>query len=154
MKKEDLLPINVEKILHKINFLDRFKILSLKFSAKDDKFVLDNKKVIEICFKNGINIKYSSSKKFHLSEKKQNFMFSFGFDIKYNSCDFGTSISNTSLGIFSSAPWHFYADLMDVNNNINRVCFTDYQELEEILREAFAIYEDFKTEVLKVDWEQ
>ncbi len=98
---------------------------------------MDNKKVIEICFKNGINIKYSSSKKFHLSEKKQNFMFSFGFDIKYNSFDFGTSISNTSLGIFSSAPWHFYADLMDVNNNINRVCFTDYQELEEILREAF-----------------
>ena len=32
--------------------------------------------------------------------------------------------------------------------------FENYQELEEILREAFAIYEDFKTEVLKVDWEQ
>ena len=35
-----------------------------------------------------------------------------------------------------------------------RPYYSNYEELEEILREAFAIYEDFKTEVLKVDWEQ
>jgi len=35
-----------------------------------------------------------------------------------------------------------------------RPYYSNYQELKEILTEAFAIYEDFKTEVLKVDWEQ
>ena len=35
-----------------------------------------------------------------------------------------------------------------------RPYYSNYEELEEILTEAFAIYEDFKTEVLKVDWEQ
>ena len=35
-----------------------------------------------------------------------------------------------------------------------RPYYSNYQELQEILTEAFAIYEDFKTEVLKVDWEQ
>ena len=35
-----------------------------------------------------------------------------------------------------------------------RPYYSNYQELEEILTEAFAIYEDFKTEVLKVDWEK
>ena len=35
-----------------------------------------------------------------------------------------------------------------------RPYYSNYQELEEILTEVFAIYEDFKTEVLKVDWEK
>lgn len=35
-----------------------------------------------------------------------------------------------------------------------RPYYSNYQELEEILTEAFAIYEDFKTEVLKVDWNE
>jgi hypothetical protein len=32
--------------------------------------------------------------------------------------------------------------------------FENYEDLEEILREAFSIYEDFKNEVLKVDWDK
>ena len=32
--------------------------------------------------------------------------------------------------------------------------FRNYEDLKNILREYFLIYEDLKTEVLKVDWEQ
>ena len=37
---------------------------------------------------------------------------------------------------------------------IRKPSFRNYEDLKNILREYFLIYEDFKTEVLKVDWEQ
>ena len=37
---------------------------------------------------------------------------------------------------------------------IKDACFRNYEDLKNILREYFLIYEDLKTEVLKVDWEQ
>ena len=43
---------------------------------------------------------------------------------------------------------------ISLDENVKKPKFRNYQELEEILTEAFAIYEDFKTEVLKVDWEK
>ena len=43
---------------------------------------------------------------------------------------------------------------ISLDENIKKAKFRNYQELEEILTEAFAIYEDFKTEVLKVDWNE
>ena len=47
-----------------------------------------------------------------------------------------------------------YYKCISLDENIKKPKFRNYEDLEEILREAFAIYEDFKTEVLKVDWEQ
>ena len=37
---------------------------------------------------------------------------------------------------------------------IRKPSFRNYEDLKNILREYFLIYEDLKTEVLKVDWEQ
>ena len=37
---------------------------------------------------------------------------------------------------------------------IKKARFKNYEDLKNILREYFLIYEDLKTEVLKVDWEQ
>ena len=37
---------------------------------------------------------------------------------------------------------------------IKKARFRNYEDLKNILREYFLIYEDLKTEVLKVDWEQ
>ena len=38
--------------------------------------------------------------------------------------------------------------------DIKKARFRNYEDLKNILREYFLIYEDLKTEVLKVDWEQ
>ena len=37
---------------------------------------------------------------------------------------------------------------------IKDACFRNYEDLKNILREYFLIYEDLKTEVLKVDWDE
>ena len=37
---------------------------------------------------------------------------------------------------------------------IKDACFRNYEDLKNIFREYFLIYEDFKTEVLKVDWDK
>jgi hypothetical protein len=55
--------------------------------------------------------------------------------------------------------WGVWESILEemLNKNFEirpRPYYSNYQDLEEILTEAFAIYEDFKTEVLKVDWEQ
>ena len=38
--------------------------------------------------------------------------------------------------------------------DIKKARFRNYEDLKNILREYFLIYEDLKTEVLKVDWEK
>lgn len=38
--------------------------------------------------------------------------------------------------------------------DIKKARFRNYEDLKNILREYFLIYEDFKTEVLKVDWNE
>ena len=42
----------------------------------------------------------------------------------------------------------------EIKDNVKYARFRNYEDLKNILREYFLIYEDFKTEVLKVDWEQ
>jgi len=41
----------------------------------------------------------------------------------------------------------------EMEGYIRKPCFRNYEDLKNILREYFLIYEDLKTEVLKVDWE-
>ena len=38
--------------------------------------------------------------------------------------------------------------------DIKKARFRNYEDLKNILREYFLIYEDLKTEVLKVDWNE
>ena len=53
-----------------------------------------------------------------------------------------------------------YAKKIEITKNeekegyIKDARFRNYEDLKNILREYFLIYEDLKTEVLKVDWEK
>jgi len=42
----------------------------------------------------------------------------------------------------------------EMEGYIRKPCFRNYEDLKNILREYFLIYEDLKTEVLKVDWNE
>ena len=42
----------------------------------------------------------------------------------------------------------------EIKDNVKYARFRNYEDLKNILREYFLIYEDFKTEVLKVDWNE
>lgn len=120
-----------------------------------------NEKVLEIA--NEIGYKISFVKKnnfFKFQEKIGTYKIYFNFSLKYSIVELIIGITNLKKDIFITGGTfgNLYEDIKyfetKKESKIFMPSFENYQELEEILREAFSIYKDFKTEVLKVDWEK
>jgi len=59
--------------------------------------------------------------------------------------------NEVSLG----SPWSVYSRLLiDSSERIKKPVYRSYKELEEILKEAFLMYEDFKSELINLYKEQ
>lgn len=150
MNKEDFLHAQVEEVLLKIDFINQYKSVSSSYNERDDSFVFEHDKIIEIANHIGYPIKYSKAKEFNIQEKSNGFVFKFGFTIRFNSFDFGLSISNEDRGIKTSAPWGFLVQLIsDGREKVAKVAFKNYTEIEGILREVFKIYEEIKKGLLE-----
>jgi hypothetical protein len=149
--KEDIIQPSIKFILNKINFINRYKSISDSHTVDDDKFRFSTENVIAIVQELGFNIRYSKSREFYLKEKYNDFTFGFGFTIRYNVIELGCSVKNEKINIWSEAPWGYFVKLMTEPNPITifKPCFRNYEDLREILKEAFSIYEDFKREVIK-----
>jgi hypothetical protein len=149
LNKEDFLQAQVEQVLLKMDFISQYKSISSSYKERDESFVFENDKIIEIASHIGYRIKYSKAKEFHLQEESSGFVFKFGFTIRFNSFDFGISITNEDKGIQTSAPWGFLVQLIsDGREKVSKVAFKNYADIEGILRQAFKIYEDIKKGLL------
>jgi hypothetical protein len=152
MNKEDFLQPLVEQVLNDIDFINRYESLSKTFESRDETFLYTNYEILKIAHELGYELKYSKAKEFHLSEKKGKYYFGFGFTLRFHSLEIGCSVKNESLMISSSAPWGFWVNLITNNEKkIRKPMFSNYDELREILKNSFSIYEDFKTELIKQD---
>ena len=109
---------------------------------------------------NNINVSFSFSKKecfFKIKEKIVAYDFQFNIIPYTGALQFVWDIKVNKIRL--KLGWGMWENIVEEIESIDfeikpRPYYSNYEELEEILREAFAIYEDFKTEVLKVDWEQ
>lgn len=150
MNKEDFLQSEVEHVLLKIDFINQYKSISSSYRERDESFVFANDKIIEIANDIGYPIKYSKAKEFHLREESSGFVFKFGFTIRFNSFDFGLSITNENRGIQTSAPWGFLVQLLsDGGEKVSKAAFKNYADIEGILKHAFKVYEDIKKGLLE-----
>ena len=109
---------------------------------------------------NNMNVSFSFDKKecfFKIKEKIVAYDFQFNIIPYTGALQFVWSVKlNKQMLELSWGIWESILEEM-LNKSFEirpRPYYSNYQELEEILREAFAIYEDFKTEVLKVDWDE
>ena len=144
--------IRLKKVLQKINFGKRYSDFQNSINSKSisDIDLLLNQ--MEVKFK------YSKKECFFKIEDKSN-LITIGFNIipYTGALQFVWSVKqNEQMLKLSWGVWESILEEM-LNKNFEirpRPYYSNYQDLEEILTEAFAIYEDFKTEVLKVDWEQ
>ena len=109
---------------------------------------------------NNMNLSFSFDKKecfFKIKEKIVAYDFQFNIIPYTGALQFVWSVKlNKQMLELSWGIWESILEEM-LNKSFEirpRPYYSNYQELKEILNEAFAIYEDFKTEVLKVDWEQ
>jgi len=148
---------NIVRLYDNINYYNRYKILSDSYRNGDGLEKQDKSKVIDIISELGYSAKYMSKEKFYrIFESPEEYEFYFHIALKYGLCEiiFGATHKKTEKHI--GGVIHGVCKLIEISREeitegyIKSPIFKDYEELKEILKEAFSLYEDFKAEVVKL----
>ena len=150
------------EIFEKINLYERHSNISNQYRFEDKLKDYSNDKTIEIVKELGYSAKYRKKEKFfQIIEIIDGIKFYFHFSLEYGMVEviiFWEYENNKDLsggGLLSVV-----CKLIEIAKNeekegyIKDARFRNYEDLKNILREYFLIYEDLKTEVLKVDWNE
>ena len=150
------------EIFEKINLYERHSNISNQYRFEETFENYSNEKVIEIVKKLGYSAKYKKKENFfQIIETINEMRFYFHFSLKYGLVEvimYWECINNKD--IWGGGTFAGICKKIEIAKNeekegyIKKARFRNYEDLKNILREYFLIYEDFKTEVLKVDWEQ
>ena len=149
------------EIFEKINLYERHSNISNQYRFEDKLKDYSNDKIIEIVKELGYSAKYRKKEKFfQIIETINEMKFYFHFSLEYGMVEIimGMMDKNKKNIIGGLVP-NICKKIEIVKNeekkgDIKKARFRNYEDLKNILREYFLIYEDLKTEVLKVDWEQ
>ena len=149
------------EIFEKINLYERHSNISNQYRFEDKLKDYSNDKTIEIVKELGYSAKYRKKEKFfQIIETINEMKFYFHFSLEYGMVEIimGMMDKNKKNIIGGLLP-NICKKIEIVKNeekkgDIKKARFRNYEDLKNILREYFLIYEDLKTEVLKVDWEQ
>ena len=150
------------EIFEKINLYERHSNISNQYRFEETFENYSNDEVIKIVKELGYSAKYRKKEKFfQIIETTNKLKFYFHFSLKYGLVEiimYWECINNkdkwgggTFAGICKKIE---IAKNEEKEGYIKKARFRNYEDLKNILREYFLIYEDLKTEVLKVDWEQ
>ena len=150
------------EIFEKINLYERHSNISNQYRFEETFENYSNDEVIKIVKELGYSAKYRKKEKFFQNFETINEMrFYFHFSLKYGLVEvimYWECINNKD--IWGGGTFAGICKKIEIAKNeekegyIKKARFRNYEDLKNILREYFLIYEDFKTEVLKVDWEQ
>ena len=150
------------EIFEKINLYERYSNISNQYRFEETFENYSNDEVIKIVKELGYSAKYRKKEKFfQIIETTNKLKFYFHFSLKYGLVEiimYWECINNkdkwgggTFAGICKKIE---IAKNEEKEGYIKKARFRNYEDLKNILREYFLIYEDLKTEVLKEDWEQ
>ena len=150
------------EIFEKINLYERHSNISNQYRFEETFENYSNEKVIEIVKELGYSAKYKKKENFfQIIETINEMRFYFHFSLKYGLVEiimYWECINNkdkwgggTFAGICKKIE---IAKNEEKEGYIKKARFRNYEDLKNILREYFLIYEDLKTEVLKVDWNE
>jgi len=136
----------VKLALEKINFIDRYKQLSKKydFDLNESFEKYDNNEVITLIKELGYDVRYYKKENFFkIQEEKSARDRYFHISLKYGIVE-----------LIWWAPWGVLKSHLDGkydDDKIKRPVFRNYTDLRGILQEAFAMYEDYKRELLSIE---
>ena len=150
------------EIFEKINLYDRYRDINNLYRFEETFENYSNDEVIKIVKELGYTAKYRKKENFfQIIETINEMKFYFHFSLEYGLVEiiiYWECINNkdkwgggTFAGICKKIE---IAKNEEKEGYIKKARFRNYEDLKNILREYFLIYEDLKTEVLKVDWEQ
>ena len=148
------------EIFEKINLYERHSNISNQYRFEDKLKDYSNDEAIKIVKELGYSAKYRKKENFfQIIETINEMKFYFHFSLKYGLVEiimYWECINNkdkwgggTFAGICKKIE---IAKNEEKEGYIKDARFRNYEDLKNILREYFLIYEDLKTEVLKVDW--
>ena len=150
------------EIFEKINLYERHSNISNQYRYEDKLKDYSNDKTIEIVKELGYTAKYRKKENFfQIIETTNKLKFYFHFSLKYGLVEvimYWECINNKD--IWGGGTFAGICKKIEIAKNeekegyIKKARFRNYEDLKNILREYFLIYEDLKTEVLKVDWEK
>ena len=149
------------EIFEKIDLYERHSNISNQYRFEETFENYSNDEVIKIVKELGYSAKYRKKENFfQIIETTNKLKFYFHFSLKYGLVEiimYWESINNKD--IWGGGTFAGICKKIEIAKNeekegyIKKARFRNYEDLKNILREYFLIYEDLKTEVLKVDWE-
>ena len=149
------------EIFEKINLYERHSNISNQYRFEDKLKDYSNDKTIEIVKELGYSAKYRKKEKFfQIIETIDGIKFYFHFSLEYGMVEIIMGMMNKNKKHIIGGAFSWLCKKIkvteneEIKDNVKYARFRNYEDLKNILREYFLIYEDFKTEVLKVDWEQ
>ncbi len=145
------LNFKIKNALIKMNFIDRYEELSKRFSGErmplNERLVyVEKDEVMDMIRDLGYSPMFDTTEKFFKIKEEQVENFTFGFHIilRDGMADL-VWIVRENGELLLGAPWSTYSRrLIDVNYRIKKPVFGTYEDLEDILKAAFKMYEDFK----------
>ena len=150
------------EIFEKINLYERHSNISNQYRFEETFEKYSNDEAIKTVKELGYSAKYRKKENFfQIIETTNKLKFYFHFSLKYGLVEiiiYWECINNkdkwgggTFAGICKKIE---IAKNEEKEGYIKDARFRNYEDLKNILREYFLIYEDLKTEVLKVDWNE
>ena len=144
------------QVYKNIDFVNRYENLSNNFQF-EDRLDYVNDEVLKLIAKIGNKAKYVKSDNFFKIEDKINGVkFYLHICLKYSNAELiigaiDIAQDNFITGTVFGRLYKLikYSEGVDLEANIRDPKFRNYEDLEQILKEAFSIYEDFKTELIK-----
>lgn len=135
----------LKNILVEIDFKNRFDILFEKHSHRNLFKKADPQMVQEIIEKLGYGCTYHKSGKFFKVDKAQsNLSLNLSTDIGIVEFILDAIVDGEGTG----GPFDYMCTFISDDENLKAPRFSSYEELEEILKEGFSIYEDIKRELI------
>lgn len=144
------------QIYKKINFTKRYEVLSNKFQF-EERLQYTNETVLKMIKDFGYTVKYINNNNFFkVEEREHGVKFYFHICLKYSNTELITGATDIKTDQFltGSVFGRLYklikhAEGVDLEENLKMPKFRNYEDLQEILKEAFGIYEDFKKALIE-----
>ncbi len=144
----------IQASLAKIDFIKRYKALSEKFSDRENTFEnYENEKAIEVFESLGYKARYNKKEDFFIVgevKNKDSYAFRFNISLKYGVTELIWEACHNGE-VRAGDPWDIFIRLL--SNDTEKVpvlYFHSYDELKEIMKIAFEMYEDFKRELIPI----
>jgi len=150
------------EIFEKINLYDRYRDINNLYRFEETFENYSNDEVIKIVKELGYTAKYRKKENFfQIIETINEMRFYFHFSLKYGLVEIIIYWEyKKNKDVWGGGDFAGLCKLIEISRGeemegyIRKPCFRNYEDLKNILREYFLIYEDLKTEVLKVDWNE